>query len=225
MTAGLVPVPPPRPAFATVVLDVDSTLCDVEGIDWLARRRGRRTAREIARLTDRAMAGELALERVYGERLARIRPSAGEVAALAMVYRSQLAPGAAAAIAALREAGVALHLVSGGLREAILPVAAALGFGPESVHAVTVRFDGAGAYAGFDEASPLATQEGKPRVVRALGCAAPVLAVGDGATDLAMRSVADTFAAFTLFARREPVVRAADRELRSFAELLQLVLP
>ena len=26
--------------FASVVLDVDSTLCGVEGIDWLAQRRG-----------------------------------------------------------------------------------------------------------------------------------------------------------------------------------------
>jgi phosphoserine phosphatase len=225
VTAGPGAARSPRPAFATVVLDVDSTLCDVEGIDWLARRRGGDTAREVARLTDRAMAGEVELDRVYGERLARIRPSAAEVAALAMVYRAQLAPGAAAAIARLREAGVALHLVSGGLREAILPVAAALGFAPGSVHAVAVRFDGTGAYAGFDEASALATQEGKLHVVRALGCAGPVLAVGDGATDLAVRPVVDAFAAFTGFARREAVVRAADRELRSFDELLQLVLP
>jgi hypothetical protein len=34
----------------------------------------------------------------------------------------------------------------------------------------------------------------------------------------------DTFAAFTGFVRREPVVAAADCELHSFDELLDLVL-
>jgi hypothetical protein len=36
--------------------------------------------------------------------------------------------------------------------------------------------------------------------------------------------VVDSFAAYTGFVRREPVVAVADRELRSFHDLLQLVL-
>src|SRR5205085_3697398 len=55
--------------FASVVLDVDSTLCGIEGIDVLAMRRGPEVGRRIAEITDRAMRGEIALERVYGERL------------------------------------------------------------------------------------------------------------------------------------------------------------
>ncbi|HEU4700552.1 MAG TPA: HAD-IB family phosphatase [Gemmatimonadales bacterium] len=214
-----------RAAFRAVVLDVDSTLCGLEGVDWLARRRGPALADEVAALTTRAMAGELALDAVYGRRLARIRPSAVEVAALADAYRECLAPGAAAVLARLRAAGVALHLVSGGLREAILPLARSLDFAPAEVHAVGVRFDEAGAYAGFDEGSPLTTQEGKRAVIGALGLAAPVLAVGDGATDLAMRPVVAAVAAFTGFIRRDAVVRAADLELPSFDDLLRLVLP
>jgi phosphoserine phosphatase len=214
-----------RPAFASVVLDVDSTLAGIEGVDWLAARRGPALAAEIAAVTDRAMDGAIPLEAVYGERLALIRPSAAEVAALADAYRAALAPGAAEAVARLRAAGVRVVLVSGGLREAILPCAAALGIAPEDVHAVSVRHDVDGAYAGFDGASPLATQAGKPAVVRALALPAPALAVGDGATDLAIRPAVAAFAAFTAFARRDAVVRGADRELRSFAELLDLVLP
>ena len=34
-------------SFASVVLDVDSTLCGVEGIDWLAQRRGPEVATRI----------------------------------------------------------------------------------------------------------------------------------------------------------------------------------
>ena len=41
--------------FASVVLDVDSTLCGIEGIDFLAARRGPDVGERIAELTDRAM--------------------------------------------------------------------------------------------------------------------------------------------------------------------------
>ena len=74
-------------------------------------------------------------------------------------------------------------------------------------------------------ASPLSTQHGKKDVVAALGLPRPSLAVGDGATDVAMRESTDAFAAFTGFVRRQPVVSAADYVVSSFSELMALVLP
>ena len=53
--------------FASVVLDVDSTLCGVEGIDWLAGLRGSDVGAQVTALTDRAMRGRIALDAVYGE--------------------------------------------------------------------------------------------------------------------------------------------------------------
>ena len=211
--------------YASVVLDVDSTLAGIEGIDWLAQRRGPAVAAEVAALTDRAMKGEIPLDAVYGERLARIRPTHDEVGMLAAAYRDAVAPDAVDVLAALRLAGVRIVLVSGGLREAILPLAMHLGCTADALHAVGVRFDAAGEYAGYDEASPLATQAGKAAVVHALGLPAPVLAVGDGATDLAMRPAVDAFAAYVGFVRRAPVVAAADFEIDSFTRLEALVLP
>lgn len=213
------------PRFASVILDVDSTLAGIEGIDVLAMRAGPEAAARIARLTERAMSGELALEHVYGERLAAIRPSRDAVAELAKAYEAAVAPGAARAIAALRARGVSLALVSGGLREAILPLARELGFAREAVRAVSVRFAPDGSYAGYDARSPLATQQGKVEEARALALPRPVLAVGDGATDLAMRPAVDAFAAFVGFARRETVVAEADYVVTTFDELLTLVLP
>jgi phosphoserine phosphatase len=212
------------PRFASVILDVDSTLAGIEGIDVLAMRAGPEAAARIARLTERAMSGELALEHVYGERLAAIRPSRDAVAELAKAYEAAVAPGAARVIAALRAQGVSLALVSGGLREAILPLARELGFAREAVRAVSVRFAPDGSYAGYDARSPLATQQGKAEEARALGLPRPVLAVGDGATDLARRPVVDAFAAFVGFARRETVVAEADYVVTTFDELLTLVL-
>jgi phosphoserine phosphatase len=209
--------------FATLVLDVDSTLCGIEGIDWLAARRGPDFGARVTELTDRAMRGEIPLDAVYGERLALVCPSRAEVAALARAYDEAVAPDAAVVIHRLIHSGRRVVLVSGGIREAILPVATLLDIEEWDVHAVSVRFASDGSYLGFDTASPLATSTGKRMIVESLALPRRILAVGDGATDLAMRPAVDAFAAFTGFVRREPVVAAADHVIASFAQLGELL--
>ena len=214
-------------AYASVVIDVDSTLCGTEGIDFLAARRGAQVATQIVALTDRAMKGEIALEAIYGHRLTTICPTRADIAALAAEYERTLAPGAPDAIFAMRAAGVRVALVSGGIREAIAPVARTLGFDEADLHAVSLRFDDAGNYLDFDRSSPLATQPGKPVLVSALieagRLSRPLLAVGDGATDAKLVGVVDCFAAFTGFARRANVVAVADIEVPTFAKLERIV--
>ena len=207
-------------AFASLVLDVDSTLCGVEGIDWLAERRGRAVAEQSRKLTERAMGGAIDLETVYGERLSVVRPTPKDIAALSDVYRKTIAEGASDAIGRIKAAGVRIVLVSGGIRQAIAPLADALGV---ELQAVELEWDAKGEYKSF-RPSPLSTQSGKISVVRSLGLARPSLAVGDGATDVVMRDAVDLFAACTIFVRRAPVVAAAAREVASFADLERLVV-
>jgi len=175
-------------------------------------------------MTNDAMTGAIPLDAVYAKRLSLVRPSRTDLAALADAYAAGLMPGARDAIGTLRDAGVHLALVSGGLRDAILPFAAELGFAVQDVHAVELRFTPDGAFAGFDAATPLACAGGKPRVARTLGLPGPVLAVGDGSTDAELKPCVDAFAAFTGVARRESVVAVADYVITQFAELPALVL-
>jgi phosphoserine phosphatase len=212
------------PAFSSVVLDVDSTVSGVEGIEWLASRRAPDVAAEVARLTTQATEGEIKLESVYARRLEQILPTESEVAELAHLYERRLAPRAAEVIAELRDNRIQVVLVSGGIRQAVLPLGLRLGFTPAEVFAVRLVFRDDGTYAGFDDQSPLTTTNGKATVVQRLYLPRPLLAVGDGITDLAARPAADSFAAFTGFAYRSAVARAADYELSTFEQLRALVL-
>jgi phosphoserine phosphatase len=205
---------------ASIVLDVDSTLCGVEGIDWLAQRRGAEVSKRVRELTDRAMNGEIPLESVYGERLAVIKPTRSDIDDLAQIYRRTIAEDAADFIAQWTKRGLRVVLVSGGIREAIAPLAREIGV---PVYAVSLRFDEKGDYVEYDRASPLATQQGKLDMVRSLALPRPILAVGDGSTDVAMKQEADRFVAYTGFARREQVVAAADSLAGSFSELARFV--
>jgi phosphoserine phosphatase len=210
--------------FSSVVFDVDSTLSGIEGIDWLAAQRGPEIQAWSAELTDRAMSGEIPIEAVYGERMSKVRPSRSEIEELGRIYIERMTRGARELFADFHERGIETVMVSGGLLEAIAPLAAALGVDHDHVHAVSIYFDSDGSYAGFDESSPMTRQNGKRLVVSNMGLKAPVLAVGDGVTDSEMRPAVDSFAAFTGFSSRPPVLARADFIIENLDQLRTLVL-
>jgi Haloacid Dehalogenase superfamily, subfamily IB, phosphoserine phosphatase-like len=210
--------------FNSVIFDVDSTLSGIEGIDWLAALRGAEIKAWSAGLTERAMEGKLPIEAVYVERMHAVKPTMAEIEQLGRVYIERIAPGARETLSELRSHGVELVMVSGGLREAILPLARELGVDEGSVHAVSVFFDEEGNYAGFEERSLLTRQDGKRMTVRDMGLKGPILAVGDGMTDCEIKPVVDSFAAFIGFMRREPVVERADFVIENFDQLRELIL-
>lgn len=205
--------------YASVVLDADSTLAGIEGIDWLAARRGPDVQRAVEALTAQAMNGAVALDDVYASRLECIQPTTLDLRALSHAYVDAIAPGAADAVTALHAAGVAVHVLSGGLRAALLPMTRILGIADERVHAVELETDAAGRYVRV-VATPLTTQQGKAIILDQLALPRPLLAVGDGVTDLAMARAADVFAAYIGFVRRDAVVAGATHVLDSFAALV-----
>lgn len=210
--------------FNSIIFDVDSTLSAVEGIDWLAAQRGPDIEAWSAALTERAMKGEIPIEAVYGERMRIVKPTLPEIRQLGKVYVERMATRAAETITALRAHDVEVAMVSGGLREAILPLARELGVEEENVYAVSVFFDEHGEYAGFDEASLLTRQSGKRITVGQMELKGPILAVGDGMTDCEIKSVVQGFAAFTGFTRREAVIEQADYVIENFDQLRDLIL-
>lgn len=170
------------------------------------------------------MSGERLLNEVYGERLEAVRPTAQEVAGLADAYAAAAAPGAADVLQRLSDAGVIIEIVTSGVHQAVAPFVARMGVTAERLHAVRLEFDVTGNYLSFDAASPLVVHGGKRMVAEALKLRRPVLAVGDGITDAEIRPVADAFAVFTGFVRRDPVVAIADHEAKFFSEVEMLVL-
>jgi phosphoserine phosphatase len=210
-------------AFRSLVLDVDSTLCGIEGIDWLAQCRDPELAERVKLETEIAMRGEIQLESVYERRLSLVRPSRDEVARLAEAYLSSLAPGARSFIRSWINSGIVIALLSGGIRQAIIPVGRELGISEERIYAVDLTFDAAGAYEDFDRTSPLTIDEGKRVMVERMNLHRPVLSVGDGNTDLAARPAVDAFAGFTGFIRRGPVALQADVDVESLQEDDRLV--
>jgi phosphoserine phosphatase len=210
--------------FGSVIFDCDSTLSAIEGIEELSH--GHRE--EIARLTEAAMRGEIPLEDVYGRRLALARPTRDQVNALGERYVRAVVTDARETIAALLAENIEVRVMSGGIRQAVVTLARALGLTERAVAAVEVHFDENGEYAGFDESSPLARSGGKRVVLERWlpELPRPIMLVGDGATDLEARPPADTFVAFAGVVERPVVMEAADEVVRtpSLAPVVVLAL-
>lgn len=209
-------------SFEAVCFDCDSTLSRIEGIDELARRNG--LFDEVAALTDKAMNGELALESIYEHRLAMIKPTQADIAWLADLYIREMVDGVQETIQALQAQGILVHIISGGLRQAILPLAELLGVAEENVHAVDVFFDDNGDYQDFLRHSPLAMSGGKARICRRLRMRFSKLAmVGDGKTDLEAKEAGAYMIGFGGVVRRALVEQQADRYVADSS--LAAVLP
>ena len=108
-----------------IFFDCDSTLSTIEGIDELARLKGKFD--EVKALTDAAMDGEVYLDSVYDRRLEMLAPTHEEVAGIEELYRQTVVPDAADVIDALRAAGKEIFIVSGGLLAAVRPFGRWLG--------------------------------------------------------------------------------------------------
>jgi phosphoserine phosphatase len=223
--------------FDLIFFDCDSTLTAIEGINELARLKGKEW--RVGVLTDKAMNGELELEEVYGKRLQAVRPTRGQLKEIEERYWQNIVPGAQAVIAALRYLGKQVFVISGGLAEPVRGFGVRLGVPLENIRAVELEYNQLSGdwwryyepetrhrqtYLDYDE-GPLTASSGKSRIVQELAAGRPGrrLMVGDGSSDLAARSVVDLFVGFGGVVAREKVKAEADVFLQ--APSLAPVLP
>jgi len=201
--------------FRTVIFDFDSTLSTLEGIEELASvARG-----EVESLTDAAMRGAIPLEEVYGRRLELCDPSRERVEGLGKRYLEELVPDAREVIAALKDEGIEVKIISGGLLPAVRMAGVELGVDPDDIEAVDLEFGSDGSYLGYDRGSPLAYSGGKRVIIERWGesLARPVMLVGDGVTDLEAKPAVDEFVVFAGVVERPAVISMADQVVRSFS--------
>lgn len=209
-----------------LLLDCDSTLSAIEGIDALAALHGEELKATIEQLTHDAMEGRVPLESVFSKRLEQIAPTRGQCSQIGRLALDALAQGVPQALESIRKKGWDIHIVSGGLRPVIAPIAKALCIKDDHLHAVGISFDDQGNYAGYDHNAPTARSGGKPLLVTQLKQhyhPALIVMVGDGVSDLETKDDVDCFIAFKGFIQRQKVVENADYAIHHFEQLLPIL--
>ncbi|MGZ2411140.1 phosphoserine phosphatase [Sphingomonas sp. F9_3S_D5_B_2] len=193
-----------------LVADMDSTIIGQECLDELADYAGLKE--QVARITDRAMRGELDFRGALKERVRMLAGLDEGALGRCLKERVSFTSGAETLVQTMRAGGARCMLVSGGFLSFAEPVAKAVGF--DRVRAN--RFVFAGGKLSGEVGDPIvdatAKRDALIEVREQLGLsAADVLAVGDGANDKPMIEEAGLGVAF----RAKPALaQVADAELK-----------
>jgi phosphoserine phosphatase len=184
--------------------DMDSTVIEQECIDELADFAGLKD--HVAKITERAMNGEIAFEPALRERVALLKDLPLSVIDEVIRTRITLMPGGKILVATLRKHGVHTCLVSGGFTLFTGRIAAMLGFDEHRGNVLVIEN---GKLAGRVE-EPILGKEAKLATLRELTKQHGLkpedsLVSGDGANDMPMIEAAGLGIAF----RAKPVVAAA----------------
>ena len=226
-------------SFDLVFFDCDSTLSTIEGIDELAKLKGKEG--RVGILTDKAMNGELDLADVYGKRLKAIRPTRGQLKSVEERYWETQVEDAHAVIRALQFMGKQVFIISGGLVDAVRGFGKRLGVPTDHIRAVELQYNElSGQWWRYHEPQaqhervyleyvegPLTISSGKPDIINELSGASRGrrFMIGDGSSDLATREVVDLFVGYGGVVDREKVRNESDVFMRSgsLAPVLPLV--
>lgn len=186
-----------------VVFDMDSTLIEAEVIDELAKRAG--VGEQVMSITDRAMRGELNFKDSFSERVALLKGLPASVLE-DIAHTLPVTEGAAHLISVLRRLGYRTAIVSGGFTYFAKALQAQLGI--DYVFANELDIEN-GVVTGR-VTGDVVDGERKAQLLRQLAQAEDislqqVIAVGDGANDLPMLSIAGLGIAF----RAKPLVQEA----------------
>jgi len=204
-------VQPDEPRWRRLfVADMDSTIIGQECIDELADYAGLKD--KVARITERAMQGELDFPASLRERVRLLTGLDQAELARCLDERVRITAGAETLVQTMRAGGASCLLVSGGFLSFAEPVAQTVGF--DRVKANRLVFAGGklSGEVGDPIVDAMAKRDALVEVREQLGLAAEdVLAVGDGANDRLMIEEAGLGVAY----RAKPaLVEVADAELK-----------
>lgn len=189
-----------------VVFDMDSTLIDAEVIDELAKAAG--VGDQVAEITERAMRGELDFKASFRERMALLKGLPESV--LEEIGASlRLTEGAETLIGQLRRLGYKTAILSGGFSYFAEGLQKRLGIDYVYANSLPIRD---GVVTGEVE-EPIVDGERKAQLLRELAQREGIsleqtIAVGDGANDLPMLSIAGLGVAF----RAKPLVKRSAKQ-------------
>jgi len=204
-------VQPDEPRWKRLlVADMDSTIIGQECIDELADYAGIKD--KVARITERAMQGELDFPAALRERVRLLAGLDQRALSRCLDERVHITSGAETLVQTMRAGGASCLLVSGGFLSFAEPIASAVGF--DRVKANRLIFAGGklSGEVGDPIVDALSKQEALVEVREQLGLKREdVLAVGDGANDKLMIEEAGLGIAYKA---KPTLAEVADAELK-----------
>jgi D-3-phosphoglycerate dehydrogenase / 2-oxoglutarate reductase len=213
-----------------LLFDFDSTFNQKEMLEWLAwfalvgTDRKASIFKQIEAITNSGMNIDLSFRESLEKRLALFSASRENLDQLVDFLQKHMTDSIIAHRDFIMRSSTQIYIVSGGFREAIVPVVKAFGIDESHVFANSFEFDGTDRIVGVDWTNPMSRDGGKVDVVRQLGLNGTIHMIGDGRTDFQVweEGIAQYFFLFNENVARPKVVDVVNTAMQSY-ETIKIV--
>ncbi|MDQ6985346.1 MAG: HAD-IB family phosphatase [Candidatus Dojkabacteria bacterium] len=213
-----------------LIIDFDSTICKLEGLDELAtivqkNNWDKNISEEIEEITNLGMSGQINFEESLTRRLKLLEFDKNDLDELIKVLKLNLTSSFIEKAAELLKISDNFFVISGGFLDFIYPVLEDFEIKKENIFANEFIFNENGKFVKHNRDNPLAHPGGKITVVDNLVKSGSNIVVGDGFPDheIKISGAADYFIAFVGNQKRDNVVENADYVCNNFDEVLEVL--
>ena len=214
-----------------LIVDFDSTFIRDETLDEIANlllssnRISKNTQEKITKITNQAMNGELDFRQALKKRVKLLNIHKNDIGQVISILNERVSLSFIQNKEYIQTVAKSIYIVSGGFKEIIEPIVKEYGISRKNIFANEFMYDSNGYINGINEESLLSHSDGKIRATKTLNLSNGGYVIGDGSTDLEIKTVEGikAFICFTENVDRKTVSSKADYIASNFHEVIKII--
>ena len=214
-----------------LIVDFDSTFIRDETLDEIANlllssnRISKNTQEKITKITNQAMNGELDFRQALKKRVKLLNIHKNDIGQVISIVNERVSLSFIQNNEYIQTVAKSIYIVSGGFKEIIEPIVKEYGISRKNIFANEFIYDSNGYINGINEESLLSHSDGKIRATKTLNLSNGGYVIGDGSTDLEIKTVEGikAFICFTENVDRKTVSNKADYIASDFHEVIKII--
>ena len=209
-----------------LIIDFDSTFIQDETLDEIANLvADNNQKKEIKNITNQAMEGKIDFGQALKKRVEMLKIHKRDIENIIKILEKRVSLSFVKNKSKLRSISERIYIVSGGFKEIIIPIVSDYGISKSNVYANEFIYNDKDYISGINAKSPMSYSDGKIRALKKINFTTEAFVIGDGSTDLEMKTVNGirAFICFTENIVRKSVSEKADYVASNLDEVFQII--
>ena len=209
-----------------LIIDFDSTFIQDETLDEIANLvADNNQKKEIKNITNQAMEGKIDFGQALKKRVEMLKIHKNDIENIIKILEKRVSLSFVKNKSKLRSISERIYIVSGGFKEIIIPIVSDYGISKSNVYANEFIYNDKDYISGINAKSPMSYSDGKIRALKEINFTTEAFVIGDGSTDLEMKTVSGirAFICFTENIVRKSVSEKADYVASNLDEVFQII--
>tara|TARA_B100000575_G_C23025290_1_gene590439 strand:+ start:100 stop:765 length:666 start_codon:yes stop_codon:yes gene_type:complete len=213
-----------------IIIDFDSTFVSKESLDMLAEtclkkhKNYDKIINKIENITKQGMSGKINFRKSLDQRIKLIKATKKDVVEVSINLNKKISKSFLNNKIFIQKNSDKIFFISGGFKEMLIPVLKDFGINENHIFGNDFIYNSKEEIIGFNYKNPLASENGKEKILENLSLEGNIHSIGDGYNDYLLKKSGQvsSFYAFTENVYRKKVCEVADMVLSSFDEYVKI---